>query len=430
LTNQAALSIENVRLYEKIQNELNDRKIAEDHLKQSEEKYRTVFETHSAVKLFVDPDNGAIIDANQAAALFYGWSIEELKGMNLNQINVVGNNYVIEVLQKIKSGDQTHFELKHRLKNGDISDIELYSSIINIAGKDFLHFIIHDITEKKRVENELEKHRNHLEDLVESRTEELDALNRELISQILLKQEIEQQLKKSLEKEKELNQLKNRFISTASHEFKTPLTSVLSSVELLQRYSDKWIDAKKSTHLERIKSSVLHLTDLINEVLYVSRAEAGRLEFVPLPNDLHEICENVIEEAKLYGNEKHEFILNYPDNMKICNIDSKHIYTILQNLVSNAAKYSPNGGKIELKICFDENNIIILVCDNGIGIPESEIPNLFEPFHRSDNVGEIGGTGLGLTIVKNAVDLHKGRINILSELGKGTTFKVEIPLIG
>lgn len=287
---------------------------------------------------------------------------------------------------------------------------------------------IRNITERKTTEEELKRHREHLEELVESRTEELDALNRELVTQIIKKQETELLLQASLEKEKELNKLKSRFISTASHEFKTPLTTVLSSVELIQRYGKNWDDEKREIHLDRIKSAVVYLTNLINEVLFVSRADSGRLEFNPSITNLHSLCQQVIEEGRLYGGDNHNFVFNYAGENKFFNLDSKHVYTILQNLVSNAVKYSPHGGAVELSVRQEGNAILFFVRDEGIGVPENEQYNLFQPFHRCENVGTISGTGLGLTIVKNAVDLHKGKISIHSKPGKGATFIVEIPV--
>ena len=203
---------------------------------------------------------------------------------------------------------------------------------------------------------------------------------------------------------------------------------MLSSVELIQRYGQNWDEEKRGIHLDRIKISVENLTGLINDVLFVSRADSGRLEFNPADTDLYSLCQQVIEEGKILGGENHNIIFNYEAESNNYNLDKKHIYTILQNLVSNAIKYSPGGGTVELNVCRKEGRLIVTVKDEGIGIPESELPNLFQPFHRCENVGTIGGTGLGLTIIKNAVETHKGKISVKSEAGKGTSFIVDLPL--
>ncbi len=287
--------------------------------------------------------------------------------------------------------------------------------------------VAQDITERKLTEIELEKHRFHLEDLVETRTEELDAINRELNLEIERKKETELLLKNSLEKEQELSKLKSRFISTASHEFRTPLSSVLSSAELIKRYGKRWSEDKLEEHLERITNSVDYLTKLMDNVLMVSRAEAGKMAFNPTTIDLKELCNRMIEEMQIHKTDKHFIHLNYATDITKFELDSRQMNVILQNLLSNACKYSPVGGKIELGVNCVNSSIQITVSDQGIGIPEEDIPNLFEPFHRSKNVGEVRGTGLGLSIVKSAVELHRGKIAVTSKLNEGTIFTVDIP---
>jgi PAS domain S-box-containing protein len=410
-----------------IYNDVTERMKAELALRESEEKFRSIFENHSAIKLIIDPDTGNIIDANQAASDFYGWSIEELKRKKIQQINILPQAKVFEIMQSIKNKNHYHFELQHRIKDGTVKDMEIFSSKIEINGKTYLHSINHDITDRKIAERELKNYREHLEELVETRTEELDHLNSDLIVQLQKRKELEMMLRESLEKEKELNELKTRFISTASHEFRTPLTSILSSAELIQRYGKKWSEEKYNTHIDKIKTSVEYLTKLMEDVLTISRSESGKIMFKPSTFDLHKFCADIIEEIKTNLKDNHELVFKYSMRKKIFSLDPQLLKFTITNLLSNAVKYSPDGGKIKFIVESIKNSIKISVSDQGIGIPDEDKKHLFEPFHRSANTNEIPGTGLGLSIVKHAVDLHSGKIKVNSKLGEGTTFTIEIP---
>lgn len=282
--------------------------------------------------------------------------------------------------------------------------------------------------ERKRVEKELELHRDHLQELVKVRTEELDKVNKKLVIEFEKEKEFERMLQHSLEKEKELSELKSRFISTTSHEFRTPLTTVRVSAEMIQRYRKRWTEDKLDVFLDKIKNSVDYLTKLLDDVLTISRSESGKIVLNKEEIDLHEFCLDVIEEAKISATEAHKLIFNFTLKKIHYRLDPKLMKFILLNLLSNAIKYSPKGGKIELTIKQLRGKMVISVKDKGIGIPTDDLKHLFEPFHRAKNTTDISGTGLGLSIVKRAVDLHNGIITVKSELNAGTTFTVKIPL--
>lgn len=402
--------------------------IANKYLRENEEKFRSLFEDHSAVELLINPQNGGIVDANKAASEYYGYSIDTLKKMNISQINILSQEEIAGKMKDVQKGGKGNFVFKHRMANGDIRDVENYSSKIVIGDREFLHSIIHDITDKKKIEYELSKYQEHLEVLVEERTQEIETINEQLIKEIELKMEAEKLLQDSLSKEKELSSLKSRFISTASHEFRTPLTSVLTSTELVQRYFNKWDKEKLDEHLDRIKRSVEYLTKLMDNVLSVNKAEAGKIVFTPEKVDLNELCLEVIEELHLRTNEIIKFNYEFTGKEKVFMLDYRQAEHILHNLLSNAVKYSLNNGTVELSVAADEEKIEITVKDQGIGIPAEDIAHLFEPFHRSKNTIDIKGTGLGLSIVKHAVELHNGKIEVNSAEGVGTTFLVTIPL--
>lgn len=298
----------------------------------------------------------------------------------------------------------------------------IYGEIIGTFG------ISRDITGHKLAEEELVNHRNNLEDMVKSRTNELDILNDSLKRQVEKKKEIELILQQSLEKEKELSEMKSKFISTTSHEFRTPLTAVLSSAEILQRYSFKWNEERKNEHYTRIYESVEYLIKLLDDILTISRTDSGNINYNPEPVDLMTVVSECEKDMKSLMTANHELKLDYNAEEREFRIDSKLMRFILSNLLSNAVKYSPEGGKIGLTISSDKQNLIIEINDEGIGIPPEEVTRIFDSFYRSKNIGMIPGTGLGLAIVKRAVDLHNGEILVNSELNKGTTFIVKIPI--
>ena len=238
----------------------------------------------------------------------------------------------------------------------------------------------------------------------------------------------EAELHKALEKEKELNELKSRFISMASHEFRTPLTAILGSSELLEHYSDKWSSEKKLVHFERIHSNVEHLAELLNDVLLIGQVEAGKLEFNPKRLDVVQFCSSLVEELQLSARSEYTITFTCQLSQLEGYLDEKLLRHILSNLLSNAIKYSPISTTVKFELVCQNDLAIFYVQDSGIGIPLEDQQHLFESFHRAKNVGNIPGTGLGLSIVKRSVDLHGGYITVESEVEVGTTFTVTIPL--
>jgi len=406
----------------------NSNKISYSLLKDSEARLIRAERVSNTGNWEIHLDNKTVT-ASEGARILYGLEnmhidFPLISSIPLSDYRPMLNQALIDLIS-----NDIPYDVEFKIKNyrtGEIIDI--HSVAIYDKHRETIFGVIQDITESKRRESELEKHRNHLSELVESRTEELDALNRELISEIGKKNQVEELLKESLDKEKHLNQLKTSFISTASHEFKTPLTSILSSIELIKRYGTSWSEERKTSHYDRIILSVDHLTSLIDDVLQVSKVDSGKLTLNRQPIDLHRMCSAIIEEVSVQSSSDISINMQFRPNTNVFNLDPKQIYSVILNLTSNAVKYSPNGGNVEIIIDKYEERLNIEVEDSGIGIPENDLPFLFEPFFRSDEVREIKGTGLGLTIVKNAVELHDGSIEVKSELGKGTKFKISIPV--
>ena len=249
------------------------------------------------------------------------------------------------------------------------------------------------------------------------------------------RKQAEEEIRNALAKEKELNELKTRFITMASHEFRTPLSTILSSADLLEYYVEENSTEKQLEHIQRIQNACLNMTQLLNDVLVIGRAEAGKLEFKPSPINLVQFCRDLVEEMQLGAGYQHRITFELvqdrlPMTEFIPCLDEKLLRYILNNLLSNAIKYSPSGGNISLRLDYQDNHVILQVEDDGIGIPPEDKDHLFEPFYRGKNVDNIAGTGLGLAIVKRSVGLHGGQIDFNSKIARGTTFTVTLPLDG
>jgi PAS domain S-box-containing protein len=249
------------------------------------------------------------------------------------------------------------------------------------------------------------------------------------------RKQAEAAMRKALEQERELGELKSRFVSMTSHEFRTPLATILASAELLEQFAGVWSEEKKRVHLQRIQSTVMNMSRLLEDVLILGRADAGRLEFKPAGLDLVAFCRGLVEELRTIAEPNHWLQFAPGALAAEAQVDAKLLRQILTNLLANAIKYSPAGGAVRLTLSVQAGWATFQVQDEGIGIPEEAQGRLFETFHRANNVGTIPGTGLGLAIVKKAVDLHRGTIAVASQVsrqaggqaGHGTVVTVRLP---
>ena len=262
-----------------------------------------------------------------------------------------------------------------------------------------------------------------------------------IVRDISDRKQAEADIRQTLAQQRHLNELKSRFVTMASHEFRTPLTSILSSAELLEHYGHKWGPEKQYKYLHRIQSSVMHMTELLNDVLLLGKADAGKLELNPTNINLFEFCQDLVEEMAT-SNPTHQIVFNSKScsdagggcgqNNNDCGLvclDEKMLRHIINNLLSNAIKYSPDSDRVIFDLLCQPQQAILRVQDFGIGVPPAEQSKLFDSFHRAGNVGSIPGTGLGLPIVKRSVDLHGGTITVDSQLNVGTTFTVTLPYL-
>jgi len=247
-------------------------------------------------------------------------------------------------------------------------------------------------------------------------------------SDITERKKAEAELQQAYEKEKEISELKSRFVSMASHEFRTPLATILALSETLMAYREKLSGEQIEQRLGKIQFQIGHLKDIMDDVLQLARLQARRFEFNPVTTNLDALCRSVLDEFESQPSVAHTIAYTCDDVLREVYLDTKLMRQIISNLVSNAIKYSPQDKPIEVTLKYIAHTLVLSVSDHGIGIPEADLKHLFEPFHRAANVGTISGTGLGLIITKESVELHGGTIAVESQVDAGTTFTVTIPL--
>lgn len=335
------------------------------------------------------------------------------------------------------TGWEDYYEMYLQDKRRNFSQVRTYK-ILTREGEtrwvDFAAFsdeqgevwILHDVTRKVQVESELLSINEELENRVREKTEKLRQTVSALQSMNNKLTERELELQRALSREKDLNELKTRFVSTASHEFRTPLSSILSSADLIEMYEREDQKEKREKHINRIKSSVKMLTNILNDFLSLSKIEEGKLQANVAEFGVGDVFERVEEELRYVAKAGQKVNFREMDGPIVLISDKKIVTNILINLVNNALKYSDED--VECTATLDGDFVVIKVRDRGIGIPEEEQRHLFTRFFRAKNAENIQGTGLGLSIVKKYLELLDGNISFKSKAGEGTEFKVSIPL--
>lgn len=375
---------------------------------------RIVEESLNEIFIF-DAKNLKFIQVNKGARQNLGYSIDELKQLTPVDIKpLFSEKRFDDFIQPLLNGktQKLQFETIHERKDKTTYPVYIHLEYSTLGNKPIFVATILDISKLKEAEEKLQNLNLDLEEKVMERTQEL--------------KENQAKLEVSLEKEKGLGLLKSRFVSMASHEFRTPLTSILSSANLIGRYEEKEQNDKRMKHVNRIASSVKNLTSILNDFLSLEKLESDKLNFEPVLLDFEEFVESILDEINLIAIDNQNIIFHHSGNKEV-QIDEHLVKNIMINLLSNAVKYSPKGKDVEL-ITKNENGLLeILVKDKGIGIPKADHEHMFTRFFRATNVTAIQGTGLGLTIVKRYLDLMGGEIDFESEQYEGSTFRVKIP---
>lgn len=375
--------------------EESHRASSESRLRESEEKFRALFEASSQGVMLHDEHQ--YLEVNPAIVRMLGYdSPDELIGLspsltspplqpNGESSAVLAEKYIQECLQK----GHVRFEWVARRKNGGDIPLEVILTRVQWGGKQIIQAAVNDISERKSAEAELLK---------------------------------------ALAREKELGQLKSNFVSMVSHEFRTPLGIIMSSAEILENYLDQLEPADRREQLQSIQRNTRRMADLMEEVLVLGMVEAGKLDFKPVATDFAGFCRRLVDELQHATNSKCPVKISMPDGVDHAFADERLLQHVFINLLANAVKYSPAGSVVHFEVERAGHNAVCRIRDHGMGIPEADIGRLFNAFYRGRNAGLVPGTGLGLTIVKRCVELHRGKIQVESVVGRGTTVTVTLPL--
>ncbi len=399
--------------------------------------FNVLFEAVSEGVVVVD-ENQTIVATNVAAEQMFGYTKDELITQHLNILipskhhtahSSNGGHY--DTFYKQSSARQMgqNKDLFGVRKNGDKFPVEVGLNPFEISNKKYVMSIIIDITNRKNSEAKIFELNALLEEKISVRTIELNNTVSDLKQEIEKRLKAESKLVKALKKEKELNELKTKFLSLVSHEFKTPLSGVLNAAILIGKYTKSEMQDKREKHLLTIKNKVYYLNGILNDFLSIERLESGKVKYKLTNFKLSKVVNEVVYNANMMLKSGQRII--YPLNIDNFNIyqDEKIVELVLSNLLHNAIKYSPENTIIDFKIKLDSKGFIFEIKDEGIGIPYEDQKHIFERYFRAENALTNEGTGIGLNIVKGHLESLGGTIEFKSVRNEGTTFIVKLPLI-
>ncbi len=396
--------------------------------------FNVLFEAVSEGVVVVD-ENQTIVITNSAAERMFGYATDELQNAPLK----------ILIPPTVRAAHDAHFngfykkstsrqmgdnqELFGVHKTGKLFPVEVGLNPFKISGKTYVMSIIIDISKRKESEQKIIDLNTELEQKVKNRTQKLNNTVDDLREEIKKRTKAEEKLKKALKKEKELNELKTKFLSLVSHEFKTPLSGIYNAAVLTGKYKTSETQEKRNKHLLTIKDKVRYLNGILNDFLSVERLDSGKVNYKITNFKLSKIVNEVIYNANTLL-KKGQYIV-YPKNIDGLDItyDEKILELILSNLLNNAVKYSGENTKIGFEISVDKKQFTFKISDQGIGIPLKDQKHIFSRYFRAENALTNQGTGIGLNIVKSHIQKFKGTIDFISVVDKGTTFTVKLPLI-
>jgi two-component system sensor kinase FixL len=369
---------------------------------------------------------GRIESINPAACKLFGYLSAEVIGNNVGLLMPMPDRqlhaaYFIRYQRNKKEhGTNAGREIKGLKKDGTVFPFCLGLSEVQYSGRKIYAGFIHDLTREKESELELKEHAAQLEKEVLNRTESLNATVHAL-------EQAKEEVSISLIKEKELGFLKSRFVSIASHEFRTPLTSIQLSASLIEQYAGMSTLPSIAKHIIKINNAVGNLTGILNDFLSLEKLEAGMQEVTSDVFNLVKLAEDITEDMQALAKPQQNIIYQHTGTRSTARMDKNMLKCCVVNLISNAIKYSGENTFIDFNTEINAKGCIITIRDNGIGIPKADHKHLFEAFFRAHNTGTIPGTGLGLNIVGRYVHLMGGTVNFKSNINQGTRFTISFP---
>jgi len=396
---------------------------------------------HATEGIILTNGEGKIVLINPAAQRTFGYSESEITGHHIEIL--IPDRFSVNHAE-LRAGFYKHpqhrimghgRDLYAKRKDGSEIPVEVSLSFYKRDEELFVTAFIVDITHRKKIEQSILMQQKQLEQMardmrklnaeLESKVEERTMILKEALHEL---EKSQLSLTEALGKEKELSEIKSRFVSMASHEFRTPLSTVLSSASLASKYAQPEDLEKRERHIKRIKESVKHLNDLLEDILSLAKLEEGKVLVKSETIDVHELLEEVAEEMKTITRAGQEIYLDCHSNGLFIS-DKKLLKNILISLMSNAIKFSGENSPVWVKADHSNNSLVISVKDEGIGISEEDKQHIFGSFFRGKNAINIQGTGLGLHIVKRYTDLLHGTIQLESKLNEGTTITIELPAL-
>jgi len=494
--------------------DISERKLMEEAIRERAELFQVLFTDSHSVKMLIDPDNGKIINANKAASAFYGYAHEQLTKMRVSDINALARTEVQKEMARAREQQGAMYQFPHRLASGEIRDVEVYCSSIQIGGRTVLYSIVHDVTEKKRLEDSLRENQALLHSMTESALdlvyikdlagrylmcnratyrsfgclredilgkddlaffspEEADKImvrDRSILASgevwayeegmklagheyiflttkgpvrnatgaivglfgisrdITGRKHMEQELQLSREAAVAANLAKDKLLSTAAHEFRTPLSLLQSSLDILDRYGKQLDEEERTTQKRHIRSATQQLTDLAESLLAYRNVELETGQKAQVVScDIRMLSRTIAEETQAAKAAGHEFIVTIGEECGLLRIDPTLYRRVLENLLTNAFRYTPPDRQVSLEVVKAGDRLRLTVADQGIGIEQGDLKRIFDPFFRGSNVGQRRGIGLGLSIIHESLTRMGGVISIASTSQLGSKFEVSLP---
>jgi PAS domain S-box-containing protein len=383
--------------------------------------------------ILISDRSGKIVLANPRCADLFGYSEEEMLTIEVDQLipdaarsrhKQHRENYNQHPTNRSMGQNMTLYGLK---KDGSVFPLEISLSHYNSQGEMFVIAFIIDVTERLKFQEDLQvmnKELLTLNENLERKVKERTLVLQEALNDL---EKSQTELREGLLKEKELHEMKSRFVTMASHEFRTPLTTILSSVSLISKYITEEEQVHRDKHIQRIKNSVFSLTEILNDVLSLGKLDEGKVEVQLEEVNLCEVIQSIVNDMDLILKPNQEIEVNCPKDQKV-KADITLLQRVIVNLLSNAIKFSFDETNILVEVKLEDNEVLINISNEGIGIPEVEQEKLFDRFYRAHNASNIQGTGLGLSIVKRCLELMNASVSFTSIESSTTTFTIHLPL--